>query len=371
MMDIGRTVTPHIPVTTEHARVELRRCKNRTYRTVLGMCRFTVDVAVRPSCLYKSLEEKLNHNYCQTCSYKSRSAAAEAANVQDSWSALQGHSRRRKDRLVQTSSPVHHCSSGPTNSLPPGVRQPETYPPSERPVKHPSRSPRQYTFWNCLHLRLYWGSDNCCKLAKAPPHRPRRLREVLQLTPAPLNLEPPTPPLDTDTARHPNHAPSTGTLATIARFANAPYPWTIPHVAPPGYTYQHQPPHFSFIPASNSTPIPARGIPQTQQPSTHTAPPPTRSPRQCFPAVASDRRSRPPSHPWKILRGSFRSRSTYSQRLPTARTPLRKESANASPSAVSAVINAIRKFSDNDSQDSSSATPNNSTKLSDVPPEND
>ena len=31
----------------------------------------------------------------------------------------------------------------------------------------------------------------------------------------------------------------------------------------------------------------------TQQPSTHAAPPPTRSPRQCFSAVASDRRSRP------------------------------------------------------------------------------
>ena len=147
--------------------------------------------------------------------------------------------------LVQTLSPLHQCSSGSTNSLPPGVLQPEAYPPSERPVKHPSRSPRQYTFWNFLHLRWYWGPGNCCKPANAPSNRPRRLREVLQLTPTPLTMEPPTPPLDKDTAGHPNHAPSNGTLATIARFANAPCPWTIPHVAPPGYTYQHQPPHFS------------------------------------------------------------------------------------------------------------------------------
>ena len=126
--------------------------------------------------------------------------------------------------LVQTSSPLHHCSPGPTNSLPTEVLQPETYPPSERPVKHPSRSPRQYIFWNCLHLRWYWDPGNCCKPANAPLHRPRRLRGVLQLTPTSLSLEPPTPPLDTDTAGHSNHAPSTGALATIARFANTPCP---------------------------------------------------------------------------------------------------------------------------------------------------
>ena len=59
------------------------------------------------------------------------------------------------------------------------------------------------------------------------------------------------PPLDTDIAGHPNHAPSTGAPATIVRFANASYPWTIPHVAPPGYTYKHQPLHFSLsLPAT-------------------------------------------------------------------------------------------------------------------------
>ena len=172
--------------------------------------------------------------------------------------AAEGH------MLVQTSSPLHYCSSGPTNSLLPGVLQPEAYPPTECPVKHPSRSPRQHTFRNCLHLRWYLGPGNCCKCASTPLHWPRHLREVSQLTPTPLNLEPPTSPLDTDTAGHPNNAPFTEALATIARFANAPCPWTIPHVAPPGYTYQHQPPHFPFIPAGDSTPIPVRGMSQTQ-----------------------------------------------------------------------------------------------------------
>ena len=204
--------------------------------------------------------------------------------------------------LVQTSSPLRHWSLGPTKRLPPKVLQPETYPLSERPVKHPNWSPRQYTFWNCLNLRWYWTPGNCCKPATAPTHRPQRLREVLQLTPTPLGLESPTPPLDTDTACHPNHAPFTEALATIARFANTPCPWTIPHVAPPGYTYQHPPRRFSFIPAGDPTPIPVRGMPQTQeqtqQLSTHAAPPPTRRLRQCFSAVTPDRRSRPPSHPW-------------------------------------------------------------------------
>ena len=156
--------------------------------------------------------------------------------------------------LVQTSSPQHHpCSSDSTNDLPSGVLQPETYPPSERPVKHPSRNPRQYAFLNCLHLRWYWGPGNCCKPANAPSYRPRRLREGLQLTPTSLSLEPPTPPLDTDIVGHPSHAPSTGALATVARFANALCTWIITHVAPPGYTYEHQPPQCSFIPIGDST----------------------------------------------------------------------------------------------------------------------
>ena len=195
--------------------------------------------------------------------------------------------------LVQTSSQLHHCLSGPTNSLPPGVLQPETYPPSERPVKRFSRSPRQYTFWNCLHPRWYWGLGNCCKPANAPSHRPRQLREVLQLSPTSLSLKSPTPPLDTDTAGHPNHAPSTRALKTIARFVQRPVPVDNPPRRPPGYICQHQPPQSSFIPAGDSTPIPVRGMPQTQQPSTHAAPPPTHCARQCLSAVTSDRRSRP------------------------------------------------------------------------------
>ena len=229
----------------------------------------------------------MNHDYCQTCSYKSRLIGSGGSGERTRFlersprtlKAAEGH------MLVQTSSSLHHCSSDPSNSLPPGVLQPKTYPPSERPVKHPSWSPRQYTFWNCLHLCWYWAPGNCCKPATAPSHRSRRLREVLQLTPASLSLELPTPPLDRDTAGHPNqalshpsHAPSTGALATIARFANVMYPWTIPYAAPPGHTYQQQPPQFLFILAGDSNPIPVRGMPQTQQPSTHAAPPPTCSP---------------------------------------------------------------------------------------------
>ena len=105
------------------------------------------------------------------------------------------------------------------------------------PVKRPSRRPRQYTFWYCLHPPAGTGAPaTTVSFVNAPSHRPRRPREVLQLTSTSLSLEPPTPPLDT--AGHPNHAPSPGALATTAHFANAPYPLTIPHVAPPGYTYQ-------------------------------------------------------------------------------------------------------------------------------------
>ena len=130
-----------------------RRCKSRAYRTVLDICRFTVDVAFRPSFSYNSLEEKLNHDYCQTCSFKSTSAAAIVQrSLERSPRTLQAGEGQM---LVQTSSPLHHCSSSPTNSLPPGIFHPETYPPSERPVKHPSRSPRQYTVLNVLHLRWY------------------------------------------------------------------------------------------------------------------------------------------------------------------------------------------------------------------------
>ena len=281
--------------------------------------------------------------------------------------------------LVQTSSLLYHCSSGPTNSLPPGVLQSETYPPSEHPVKPPSRSPRHCTFWNCLlHLRWYWGPGNCCKPANAPSHQPRRLREVLRLSPTPLNLEPTTPPLDTDTVGHPSNAPSTGghpnnvpssgALVTITRFANAPYLWAIPHVAPTGHTYQHQPPQFTL---SLSATLPV------------------------YPYEACHRLSSLPHMRLRLqpaVLGSFSQlllqtdaadphithgryfgvrSSTYSHRFPIARTPLRKKSANVSSSTVSAVINAIRKFSDNDSQDSSSATPNNSTQLSDVPHQGD
>ena len=262
--------------------------------------------------------------------------------------------------LVQASSPLHHCSSGPTNSLPPGVLQPETYPPSERPVKHLSRRPRQYTFWNCLHLRWYWGPDNCCKPAYAPSPRARRLREVMQLTSTSLSLEPPTPLLDTDTAGHPNHTPSAVVPETIARFVNAPYPWTTSHVAPLGHTSINiNRPNFPLsLPAT---------LPLYLYEVCHRLSSLPHMRLRLQPAVLSNvsqllpqtDAADPPSLPWEILRGSFRSRTTYSRRLPT--TP------NAPSPTVSAVINTARKISDSDSRDSSLATPINSTQLSDVP----
>ena len=214
-----------------------KRCKGRTYRTVLEICRFTVDVAVRLSYLYNSLEEKLNHDYCQTCSFKSIGSSESGERTRPLERSPTTLKAAEGQMLVQTSSPLYHCSSGSTNSLPPGVLQPETYPPSERPVKHLSRNLRQYTFWNCLHLRWYWVPGNCCKPANAPSYRPRRLREVLQPTPTLISLEPPTPPLDTDT-------PTTSRLLEPWQLLHAsPTPCTRgqpPHVAPPVYTYQLQ-----------------------------------------------------------------------------------------------------------------------------------
>ena len=58
-------------------------------------------------------------------------------------------------------------------------------------------------------------------------------------------------------------------------------------------------------------------MPQTQQPSTHVAPPPTRSPRRCFSSGCFRPALPPPSYTWEILRGSFCSSSTYSHRLPS------------------------------------------------------
>ena len=170
--------------------------------------------------------------------------------------------------LIQASSPLHHSSSGSINSLPPGVLQPETYPPSERPVKHPSRSPRQYTFWNCLHLHWYWGPGNCCKPANAPSHRPQRLREVLQPTPKSLSLEPPTPPLDTNIPTTPRLLEPWQLLHALQRSVPVDNPPTSHHRGIP--TIINRP--VFLIPAGDSTSIPVRGMPQTQQ---HTQQPST------------------------------------------------------------------------------------------------
>ena len=194
-------------------------------------------------------------------------------------------------------------------------------------------------------------SKTAVSFADSPSYRPRRLRKVLQPTPTSLSLEPPTPPLDT--IGHFNHAPSPGALGITARFTNATYPLTVPHVAPPRYTYQHQPPQCSFIPAGDSISILVRGMPPTQQPSMRL---------RLQPAVLSNvpqlllqtNTPDPPAHLREISSG-FNPRPLHLQPPPSNRTPLQKESANAPSPTVSAAVNAIRnEFSDNDSQDSSS-----------------
>ena len=60
--------------------VEFWQYNNTRYMPV------TVDVTLKLSYSYNS-PEKLNHDYCETCSFKSRSTAAKAANVQDPWIA--------------------------------------------------------------------------------------------------------------------------------------------------------------------------------------------------------------------------------------------------------------------------------------------
>ena len=241
--------------------------------------------------------------------------------------------------LVQTPSPLHHCSSGSTNSLPPGILQPE---PASAPTGGPTTnsyiaqpgtayaSAGHEHHWTPQPRLVYWSPGNYCTLRQRPvpvENPPRRTSGVYL-------------PTSTPTSHH------QGIPTNINR-------------------------SISLIPAGDFTPKPVRGMPQTQQPSTYAALPPTRGPRQCFSVVASDRRCRSPSHTWEMLRGSFCSSSTHSHRLPIARTPLRKERTNAPSLTVSAVIDAARKFSDSDSQDSSSAIPSNSTPLSDVPHQDD
>ena len=115
------------------------------------------------------------------------------------WIAHQGHSRRQGQMLVQTSSPPHHCSTGSTKSLPPGVLQPEPAPaPTGGPTTNSyiAQPGNAYTSaghghrWTPQPRLVYWSPGNYCTLRQCPV------------------------PVDT------------------------------PHVAPPGYTYQHQPPHF-------------------------------------------------------------------------------------------------------------------------------
>ena len=174
-------------------------------------------------------------------------------------------------------------------------------------------------------------------------HRSRRLQEgLLLLTPTSLHLEPPTTPLD------------------------VPYPFDNLHVAPMGYTYQHQPPQFSLsLPAAlspylyeacHSLNILLHMLLRLQP-----------APRQRFSSVASNRRSRPPFTPMRDIFGvqsvAAPSTATAFQTHPSSKGKRKRSIADR----VSAVVKAIRnEFSDNDSQESSSATPNDSAQPSDA-----
>ena len=96
--------------------------------------------------------------------------------------------------------------------------------------------------------------------------------------------------------------------------------------------------------------------------------PPTRSPRQRFSVVASDRRSRPPISLMRDVFGvqyaAAPSTAAVFQLHPSSKEKRKRSFADR----VSALVNALRnEFSDDDSQDSSSATPNNNAQPSDVP----
>ena len=227
--------------------------------------------------------------------------------------------------LVQTWSPLHYCSSGSTNSLPPGVLQPE-------PASAPTGGPTTNSYiaqpgtayasaghghrWTPQLRLVYWSPGNYCTLRQRPV------------------------PVDNPPCR---------TTGVYIPTSTAPFPSSLPAILPP-YPYEA---------CHRRSSLPHMRL-------------------RLQPAVLGNFLSgcfRPtlptPIPHMRDTSASFRSSSTHSHRLQIARTPLRKESANASSSTVSAVINAIRKFSDNDSQDSSSAIPNNSTQLSDVPHQDD
>ena len=61
------------------------------------------------------------------------------------------------------------------------------------------------------------------------------------------------------------YAPSPRASAKTARFVNAPYPFSDPHVTPPEYTYKHQPPQLPLIPTGGHIPISVQDVPQQQQ----------------------------------------------------------------------------------------------------------
>ena len=117
-----------------------RRCKSRTYRTVLDICRLTVDVAVRSPCLKLGGEAELRllPDVFQQEQIGSDGSGERTKFLERSPKTLKA---AEGQILVQTSSPLHHCSSGPTKSLPPGVLQPENLPTFGAPCQAPQSKP--------------------------------------------------------------------------------------------------------------------------------------------------------------------------------------------------------------------------------------
>ena len=111
--------------------------------------------------------------------------------------------------LVQTSSPLHHCSSGSTNSLPPGGFQPEPAPaPTGGPtinsyIAQPGTayaSAGHGHHWTPQPRPVYWNPGNYCTLRQCPvpvDNPPRRTTGVYLPTstaPFPSSLPATLPP---------------------------------------------------------------------------------------------------------------------------------------------------------------------------------
>ena len=111
--------------------------------------------------------------------------------------------------LVHTSSPLHHCSSGSTNNLPPGVLQPEPAPaPTGGPttnscIAQPGTayaSAGRGHHWTPEPRLVYWSPGNYCTLRQCPvpldnpPRRTTGVRLPTSIAPFPSSQSATLPP---------------------------------------------------------------------------------------------------------------------------------------------------------------------------------